>query len=126
MSSHVLLKTLFSTSKKDILFHPPVRKPEAIDNTHPRQDILLLGDIIFKNAIKKPENKAFSGFFIIQGMRESNSLQRFWRPTLIGLTPLDFIEVSGFMKFSIPLFYATFIPFQMPDFIGLTSSRTIR
>ena len=78
MSSHVLLKTLFSTSKNDILFHPPVRKPEAIDNTHPRQDILLLGDIIFKNALKKPENKAFSGFFILQGMRESNSLQRFW------------------------------------------------
>ena len=67
MSSHVLLKTLFSTSKKDILFHPPVRKPEAIDNTHPRQDILLLGDIIFKNALKKPENKAFSGFFIRTG-----------------------------------------------------------
>ena len=56
MSSHVLLKTLFSTSKNDIFFHPPVRKPEAIDNTHPRQDILLLGNIIFKNALKKPEN----------------------------------------------------------------------
>ena len=28
---------------------------------------LLLGDIIFKNSLKKPENKAFSGFFIRTG-----------------------------------------------------------
>ena len=53
--------------KKRYFIPPPVRKPEAIDNTHPRQDILLLGDIIFKNSLKKPENKAFSGFFISTG-----------------------------------------------------------
>ena len=51
MSSHVLLKTLFSTSKNDI-FSTPCKK---------------IGDIIFKNALKKPENKAFSGFFIRTG-----------------------------------------------------------